>query len=359
MKTFFIAGVQRSGTTMLSVTLGKHPEIDIDGKSIAFRLVSCFSYYKDVLPYNLSHSKAEILSWLIENDYKGRLAELLDTKNAGQYPDARALIQDGIEARLAARGKTVFGDKSPNLEFFIPPLLMLVPDAKFIHVVRDGRAVVASQMKRAHRNLQMAAQDWVDGNIMGLANQAMIGEERYKIVRYEDLLQKPEQIAKELCAFLELDFDPIMLVEEAELQDKDAYVKPTFDTSRINSFQQDLKPEQLKKIEKIQHPLLKRFGYETAFPVPTKPHRPLSPIQRIWYNQLENIQQLFIGKRIGMMDRKNVAVRVPLRTRIKTFVFQLGRDLLPERVYKRAFRSRWIKEVYLKKEKQPSDNKQA
>ena len=46
MKSFFIAGVQRSGTTLLSVLLDNHPAVDLDGFSKAFRLITCFKNHE-------------------------------------------------------------------------------------------------------------------------------------------------------------------------------------------------------------------------------------------------------------------------------------------------------------------------
>ncbi len=344
MQIFFIGGSQRSGTTLLSVMLSKHPEIDIDGDSIAFRMVSCFGYYKDVLPYNLDHSRAAIQSWLIEQDYKGRLAELIDPKNLEAFPDARAALEHGIARRIQQRGKTVFGDKSPNIEHFMADLLTLLPEAKFIHLVRDGRAVCASRSRRAGKNLYLAAQEWVDGNIIGLSNQAMIGKDRYQMIRYEDLLQKPEATMREICQFLDLPYDP-STIKEDQTANEGSYVKSSLDLSKIDNYRQQLSNREIAKIEKIQGQLLHRFGYSLVHP--GKPAKPLSMARRIWYNQTDNVKQLFIGHRVGMQNRQNVAIRIPLRSRLKTFIFHLGKDFLPTPVFKRIFRKVWIKKVHM------------
>ena len=144
MDTFFIAGSQRSGTTLLSVMLDRHPNIHIGNDALAFRMISCFNLYKDILPYNLEYSREELQSWLIENDYKGRMKALLDYKDIKSYPDARSLLKNGIENRLQETGKSVFGDKAPNIEYFMRDLLTLIPEAKFIHIIRDGRSAALS-----------------------------------------------------------------------------------------------------------------------------------------------------------------------------------------------------------------------
>jgi len=345
MNTFFIAGAQRSGTTLLSVMLSKHPSISLDSHSIAFRLVSCFGYYNKILPYNLNYTKEELLAWLIKIDYKGRLHDLLGTKNLSEFPDARTFIQEGINQKLKAKEKTVFGDKSPNIENFVPELLLLIPDAKFIHVVRDGRAAALSKATRAHKNIYLAAQEWVDSNIAGLSNQALIGSDRYKMIKYEDLLLEPEKALRSICQFLNLDYDPVTIISDTEQNDDD-YVKSNLDTSKVDEFKLQLTKNQLKKLENIQGPLLNKFEYELMCPLVKGKHKQLSITKRIWYNQLDNIKQLFISKRKGMVNRKNVDVSIPIKTRVKTFVFEMGIDFLPDKVFKRIFRRRWIRDVY-------------
>ena len=333
---------------MLSVILSRHPDIDIDGNSIAFRLVSCFGYYKDVLPYNLSSSRTDIQSWLIRHDYKGRLADMLDHTDLDQFPDARCAIRDGIEKRLRKNGKKVFGDKSPGIEHHMSDLLMLVPEARFIHIVRDGRAVALSKTTRTNKHLHLAAQEWVDGNIVGLSNQAMIGEDRYRIIRYEDLLLKPEATVRDLCHFLKIAYDPCMTEEDHDQTNERSYVGAALDLSKIDSYKEQLTSTQLKRIENLQAPLLERFGYDLTYPRIGVDHKQLSIATRIWYSQLDNVKQLFIGKQMGMSNRENVEMTISFVTRLKTFIFQVGWDLLPARVFKRVFRKRWIKDVYLR-----------
>lgn len=348
MNTFFIAGEQRSGTTLLSVILSRHSGIYIDGFSIGFRLVSCYKHYSLVLPYNLSHSKNTIQSWLIENDYKGRLASFIDYENLETFSNARAAIQDAVDRRLADTGKKVFGDKSPGIHNFMSDLLALMPETRFIHVVRDGRAVAHSQHMRTGKNLLLAAQDWMDGNVKGLSNQAWIGKEKYLIVKYEDLVSSPEKTVRSVCKFLGLSFEPGMISEKKVRHDSEDYVMPNFETSKINEYQTNLTKSQIRKIEKIVAPLLKKFNYELINEASHLPHRQLSLSGRIWLNQIDNVKSLFVSKRSGMHDRKNIDVYIPIKVRLKSFLFELGRDFLPEKIFRRMFRRRWVKDVYMR-----------
>lgn len=351
MNSFFIAGAQRSGTTLLSVMLSRHPEIHLDSSSVTFRLVSCFKNYEKVLPYNLEHIKEEVLSWLIENDYKGRLKGLIDLSKLNETDNIKELIEQSITRKLHDENKSIFGDKAPNIEQFVADLLLLIPNAKFIHIVRDGRGAALSKAKRAHKNLYLAAQEWVDSNIKGLANQAMIGESQYKIIKYEDLLLNPEKELQDVCRFLDIAYDSVLLAGEASGNDTKSYVSSTLETSKIDAFRSELNQKQIARIEKIQAPLLKKFNYKLLCPPSNKKYRQLSVGAQIWFNQMDSVKQLFISKRIGMVKRENIEVHIPLKSRVKTFVFEIGRDFFPEKVFTRVFRRAWISNVYLSNKK--------
>ena len=352
MKTFFISGVQRSGTTLLSVILSKHPEVYLDGYSVAFRLISCFNNYSMVLPDNVEHSRDELLTWLIKNDYRGRLAELLDYENIDQYPDIRSLVAASIAQRLDQHEKTVWGDKSPNLQHFLPDILRLMPETKFIHIIRDGRATAFSFAQRAYKNIYLAAQEWVDGNVLAFTNQDLIGQANYQIIYYEDLLRNPEKTIKSVCSFLEIDFHPKMLeLNEGQSSEEEAknYVKSTFDQSKIDQYKKQLSPKEIKKIERIQGPLLKKMGYPLHHDHQAKDFRYLSTRRRIWLNQKDSFKKLFRAKKMGMHNRKNVEVNIPFHKRLYNFLFMLGYDLLSERIFKALFRRSYVKDKYLKK----------
>ncbi|MFY0591802.1 sulfotransferase family protein [Roseivirga sp.] len=348
MSTFFIAGEQRSGTTLLSVILSRHSQIHLDGNSLGFRLVTCLlKLPPQVLQYNLKHAPKEVLAWLIKNDYKGRLSDLIDLEKLHEFTDSRSAVGSGIEKKLLESGKKVFGDKSPRVHYFMPELLTIIPEAKFIHVVRDGRAVALSRKKRAKKNLLLGAQEWVDSNILGLSNKMLVGEGAYLFVKYEDLLTKPEDTIRGICKFLKLDFEEYMLVGQKESKGDESYVHSDFRTDKIHSFQTELNTRQRRNLERIQGPLLKRLGYDLEFEFSDRLYKDLGIFRRIWLNQLDNFGQLLISKRTGMRDRKNVDIHIPVSTRVKTFIFELGRDLLPDKVFKRVFRKRWVKNIYI------------
>ena len=92
-------------------------------------------------------------------------------------------------------------------------LYMLRPERmRILHLVRDGRAVAASAMRR-HDNMSaaMAARIWKRDN-QNLRMMLRTVPDRLKLgVRYEALCEDPAAELRRVCEFLQLEFDPAML----------------------------------------------------------------------------------------------------------------------------------------------------
>ncbi len=354
MNTFFIAGVQRSGTTLLSVLLSKHPDILMERRSIAFRIITSFDNLYDLLPFNLNEDKNDFLEWLIENDLDGRLANLLKGEELKNSSNIRDLIQKSIDLKLEKENKQLWGDKSPNLEHFLKDIRFLMPQCKILHIVRDGRAVAYSMSTRSSRNLLLSAQKWFEGNIRGLVNQDIIGKEYYKIIRYEDLISKPELVMRSVCEFLNIDFHSAILnPDDDQIPEDKKYVKSTFDKSKLDKWKVQLSKKEIFKIEKIQGPLLKRLGYQLDTPENLFRHQPLSVWSAIRYNQADNFRQLFRSKRIGMVDREQVEINIPIKNRIYAFLRVLSQDFVSASMFKTLFSRVFYKKKYYQKKESP------
>ena len=347
-KIFFIVGVQRSGTTLLQSLLSKHPDIAMEERVIAFRIITCFNNLYDLLPFNVAHNKEAFLKWLIENDEKGRLADLIDIENLSDYQTIQELIQQSIYKKITTEQAVVWGDKAPNAQHYVKDLKLLIPEAKFLHIVRDGRANAYSMSKRSYQNLRLSAQHWVNGNIFGLVNQDILGKDSYKLLRYEDLLTNPEEELKQVCSFLEIPFKEEMLdLSNNTLQEERQYVKSYFDTSKINAWQEQLSQKSIEQVETIQGPLLKNLNYELI----TKPttFKILSLRKKIYLNQIDNIKHLFRRKKMGMSGQEIIELELSFKNRLYSYLTVLARDFLPLPIIKALFSRYFYKKKYFNK----------
>lgn len=340
---FFITGVQRSGTTLLSFLLGNHPDLYMNTYSIAFRLIHGLkTSYQYAHGTHLHLSDKDILKQLIEQDYKGRLAELLDVEHIDQYDSTQHLIQASIQKKLKEHHKHVWGDKSPGLQYYLQELLLLVPNAKILHIVRDGRATANSLHRRAHKNLRLSAQDWVDINLLALQHQQLLGKERFKIVRYEDILEKTEESMRDICTFLGLDFNPLVLDPSQHQKTKGdrAYVQKKLNTDVIHRYREQLKPMQISAIERIQGPLLLKLNYQLFETNNTSKFKKLSVFKQIWLNQSTNFLALFRRYETRMEEWQLVKSKIPFRKRLNFFLRSLIKDLASRPIFNHFFNSK-------------------
>lgn len=338
---FFIVGVQRSGTTLLQTMLGNHPAILMEPRSIAFRMITCFKNLYDLLPYNIQHDRQAFTRWLIQNDEQGRLAALIDYEQIAKYDTIQDLIRSSIQQKIIKQGKQIWGDKSPNLQHYLSDLLLLIPTAKIIHIIRDGRANALSISKRSHKHLALSAQQWVDGNIAGLVHQQILGTSKYQVIQYEQLLKHPEKTLQQVCTFLDLPFSSQMLQLPTESK---SYISSFLDTSKIDAWKKQLSKKQIQQIEGIQGHLLKNLAYLLEYPQVTSKNLTLR--RRILLNQRDNIRLLFKKKRMSMKEGEWIALNLSFKNRLYSFLTSLVRDLLAFSIFKALFSRYFYKEKY-------------
>ena len=203
---FFIVGAPRTGSTLLRRILNTHSQVAIPPES----------------PFLIDYLKADHvpaarrLALLVEDpDYRDWRQGVATQLDASDVASGIARIH---ESYAAAAGKSRWGHKTPRLVRHWERLARLFPDARFIHLVRDPRAVAASlRSSAAHRNHALAAaRRWRLDTGFGLAMERVLGSRALR-VHYEDLVRGPEATIRKVCAFLDLAFDRTML-QPAELR---------------------------------------------------------------------------------------------------------------------------------------------
>ena len=91
-------------------------------------------------------------------------------------------------------------------------LLWLWPDARFIHLVRDGRDVAFAQVMAGKAgNMWHGIADWVDGEMLWDRMSHKLPPDRQFTLKYESLVGEPKYELHRICQFLGLPFDPAMI----------------------------------------------------------------------------------------------------------------------------------------------------
>jgi hypothetical protein len=238
---FFILGQQKSGTTWLMQILDSHPEILCRGEGRFFgaewrqesvkRIDSKrppSSLYNAMLDAEYLKLWIERSVWSRNDDADEHLANL-----------TRMAIDYFLMGELSKTSKRIVGDKSPLLTpATIKEIARIYPEAKIIHIIRDGRDAAvsavhhswnfgkvrkggeASAKRTTHRKrdphemrnmgesifaegqLRKFAAEWSARVSSTVEDGPTLPGNGYVEVRYEDLLERPEDEVRRLLEFL-------------------------------------------------------------------------------------------------------------------------------------------------------------
>ena len=220
----FIVGVPRSGTTMLRLMLDAHPEMAIPPETyFVTNLIEAADGGADagkLANVVLSHRRWEDLG-LEEDALRDRLTA------AGERPSGGDAVRAVLGLYAEAQGKARWGDKTPAYLTNIGEIGNAIPEARFIHIIRDGRDVALSilampERDRPMRNpdsAEMVAARWRK-RIGRARRQAEDLPGRYIELRYEDLVADPEPALRRVCELAELEFLPEMLDYHRSARDR-------------------------------------------------------------------------------------------------------------------------------------------
>ncbi len=127
-------------------------------------------------------------------------------------PTYAGVVEAVFRTWALRRNKTRWGDKNPGV-LHVHHLNALFPDALFLHLIRDGRDVTASRMRiKTWRQCSviLLAHHWC-WMVTGLRRAGQTLGERYKEIRYEDLVRSPEETLRNVCAWIGEAYEPEML----------------------------------------------------------------------------------------------------------------------------------------------------
>jgi hypothetical protein len=273
----FVVARGRSGTTLVRAILDAHPALAIPGESHfpiwfamrARRYGTGDRFDRDRFVADLEGHWA-FRRWDVPPP---AVREAYEASRPDTLPDALRLA---YATYARHHGKERYGDKTPSFVIHIDRLARLFPEARFVHVIRDGRDVALSYLDTDFGSTSVveAAIDWDRYVRRGRASGARLGPGRYHELRYEQLVADPERVARDLCGFLGLTFDPEMLryFERAETlhrslshreHHRNLYLPPT---SGLRDWRRQMAPHDVEVFEAIAGPLLNELGYERGTP---------------------------------------------------------------------------------------------
>lgn len=271
---FFIVGPQRSGTTLLRLMLSSHPRIIVPPES--HFVPDLINWEKKV--GSLSIEKEKVINWLINHkrldDFEFSKEDLYKLLFTLSPFTAKNIVTAIFELYTKRNNKVRWGDKTPRYRAFIPDLLELFPGAKFIFMLRDGRDTALSNynVPFGPRFLGDCAYLWKKSIAEAWAGLATVPKENYLLLKYEELINNPENTLAQLCEFLGEKYYPQMLAfyrDSSGLVPKwentwHSKTHSPLDKNSVGKWKRELTSKQIKLIEILISDELLKHGYQLS-----------------------------------------------------------------------------------------------
>ena len=287
---FFILGCPRSGTTLLQILIDSHPDIAIPPESFIFdRFGPILDTYGDLSdPQRLRELAVDALADERIRDWSlaATPAELLARV---REPGAAGLFDALFMLYAEQHGKKRWGDKTPQHALRIPELLSVFPQARIVHLVRDGRDVAESTARIAIGpcSILAIARRW--NRYMTAVEAAAAGLPRLQFleVRFEDLVRDPAGLRGRIMAFIGEDDSRCPPVDEEVPQTgtrersaayaHHASLRRAITASKIGVYKTAFTARQVEIFEAAAGDALVRHGYELTIERP----RPATPAEQV------------------------------------------------------------------------------
>ncbi len=274
----FIVGCARSGTTLLHRIVDAHPHLAItpeihwiaNSKKKGTRFTPEGKVTKEFVSMLLEHKRFPQLEITREEFVKLFVADEIS------YRDLLTRI---FEQYGKVKGKPLVGNKTPAYVLKIAALHHLWPEARFVHLIRDGRDVCLSIMnwKKGARivgryntwskdSVSTIALWWKHKVSLGREAGSQLGPELYHEIRYEDLMADPEGECQALCRFLAVPFSDSMVQTKTQRRSSKRAWLPI--TPGLRDWRSQMSAEDVERFEAAAGDLLDELNYPRAVPNP-------------------------------------------------------------------------------------------
>ena len=241
---FFVVGAVRSGTTLLRLMLGHHPEI--------CRCEEMEYVVGDIVPQDVREDTKEYVRRLkLDRGFRMsgyRINEQLD------YP---AMAFDFMSQRRFKDGRRLVG---ATVHHHFDRLPGLWPNARFIFLNRDPRDVARSCVEQGWGGTPWRASEfWLNAQSAWQRLRETVDADQRLEVYFESLAAEPQQNLDRICAFLGVEYDPAML----EINKDTTYSPP--DPANARSWRDSATEDEIAQVEsRVGLEALKSAGYEPS-----------------------------------------------------------------------------------------------
>lgn len=230
MKPIFLLSLPRSGSTFCQRILGAHDEISTVNEP-HFLLPFLHAHKPDDVRSTYNHHYA---SWAVQ-DFCASLPNQRD-----DYLDALRAFSLTLYQKASPKKSTYFLDKTPKYHFIADEIMTLFPEAKIIFLWRNPLSIVASMMQTWGNNRWNVYHFDVDlyQGVEKLIRSSQANQDRIISIRYEDVVQSPEETWARVFHYLELDYDQSVLSNFSDVKLEGRVTDPNASLDRYQVIRQ-------------------------------------------------------------------------------------------------------------------------
>ena len=221
-KRIFLVGCPRSGTTLLQSLLTAHSQINSFPES---------HFFRNLIPeHNSKRYWLGVASRKAQPRFEAFLKEI-EREDLSSYLSQFALFQYQyiqtflrvLDTITQQQEKTIWIEKTPDHIHYIKYIEKQITGAKFIHIIRNGADVVASLYEVTHKyskiwggkwNIDKCIKQWKKDVEISLEHQ---NRNNHLIVQYEQLIENSSLALEQICDFIDIEFEEIMLENYGEM----------------------------------------------------------------------------------------------------------------------------------------------
>lgn len=285
----FVVGMNRSGTTLLRMMLDAHPDLTIPPETHFVPDMIKAAKADGATPESVLEAMKAHREW---GDFEISDEEILGRFRALPRLKAGPAVREFYGIYAARQGKPLYGEKTPTYVQKMKLIQRALPEARFCHVIRDGRDVALSVLDRTVRDLTAGdvARRWQKKVRKAREDSPQL--KHYTEIRYEDLILDTEPVLRKVCEFFELQWhDDLLsyhersadrlqemartlpsdgrakeLSVERRLKTHEMTTKPP-SADRVQRWRKQMTEEQRVEFEAVAGDLLAELGYPVGEPV--------------------------------------------------------------------------------------------
>jgi hypothetical protein len=316
----FIAGQAKSGTTLLVALLDNHPELLVLPEETAYFPTVLTKYGPRGRRAQFDHITKESLSNVLfggpckwgKRDYSyfptARFLQTFEQMAFDPVNAERDLLVILLEAYAAILGRSLgsitrWVEKTPANRKYLPAIHTRFPHARVLVTMRDPRAIFAAQIAlEKTRQLGTFSTYYCISHWRDVAKVVLrardCSDTTLFVVPYEQLVLEPAKWMKQICAFLEIEYDPAIVLtptKAGKFWEGNSATETAFfriSTEPLTRWQSDLSEEEIGWVEWHCRDLMPEFGYEPRlgerslrhFMKPTRYERPRQYLKSRFYS---------------------------------------------------------------------------